>query len=149
MAAVTKTNNSIDLTVKQWNGGIIGYPGPGLLDSDPGACRLHMLGSSDAIVAGDACYIASDGTVKRASGAAANAAAKVDGFALNTAPSGSPVALAFNCEFNYGSGLTPGTRYYLSGTVAGGLDTVASTGGTAPVAFATSTTTIYCFQSRY
>jgi hypothetical protein len=149
MAAVTKTNSALDLSVKSQQSGLIAWPGPGVLDADPGACRLHALGSSDAIVAGDACYIFSDGSVKRSSGAAANAAAKVDGFAMNTAPSGSAVALCFNCEMAYSTGLTPGTRYYLSGTVAGGLDTVASTGGTQPVAFATSTTEIYCFQSRY
>lgn len=149
MAAVTKSNTlAIDQSVHQ-SGGIVGYPGPGLLDFDPGACRMHPMVSSDSIVVGDACYIFSDGSVKRSSGAAVNSAAKVDGFAMNSAASGQPVALAFNTEFVYSSGLTPGTRYYLSGTVAGGLDTVASTGGTAPVAFATSTTTIYCFQSRY
>ena len=50
---------------------------------------------------------------------------------------------------NYGSGLTPGAMYYLSGTTAGGLDTATSTGGTAPIAFALDTTRIRFTGSMY
>jgi len=101
-------------------------------------CNAHRIGpltSGDAIAAGDACYIFTDGTVIRATGAAADAAAKVDGFAMAPAASGRPVTLYTDVDVAYGPATAvPGTRLYLSGTVAGGLDTAPSTGGLLPVA---------------
>jgi hypothetical protein len=101
-------------------------------------CNAHRIGpliSSDAIAAGDACNIASDGSVVRASGAAANALANVDGFAMLPAASGRPVTLYTGVDVSYGPATAvPGTRLYLSGSVAGGLDTATSTGGTVAVA---------------
>jgi hypothetical protein len=73
----------------------------------------------------------------------------VDGYAAVAAPSGEAVTLVFDVNVRYGSGLTPGARYYLSGTAAGGLDTATSTGGTAPVAFAIDATRVRLLQSRY
>jgi hypothetical protein len=102
-----------------------------------------------AIAAGDACYINSSGAVIPSTGAAANAAAKVRGFAAEAADSGRPVTLLFDVNFRYGAGLTPGIDVYLSGTTAGALDTATSTGGTAPIGFVVDATRIRLFQSRY
>ena len=107
------------------------------------------LRAGEAIAAGDACYIASTGLVMKSTGAAANAAAKVRGFAAEACAINEAVTLFFDVNFNYGSGLTPGADYFLSGTTAGGLDTAASTGGTAPVAYAVDATRIHVMPSRY
>ena len=104
--------------------------------------RISGLLAGEAIAAGDACYIKSDGKIWKATGAAANAAAKVNGFAAAAAAVGEAVSLYTNCRFHYGASLTPGTVYYLSGTAAGGLDTAASTGGTTPIAQAIDDTRI-------
>lgn len=114
----------------------------------PASCQIAGLLTGEDIAAGDACYIKSDGKVWKTNGTSANAAAKVDGFAAEAAVTGEAVTLFFDVTFKYGSGLTPGARYYASAT-AGLLDTAATTGGTAPVAFAVDATRIRVFQSRY
>lgn len=114
-------------------------------------CAAHQLSNlvaGEAIAAGDACYVKSDGLVWRSNGTAATAPAKVDGFAPKAYVVGEAVTLFFDVNFAYGSGLTPGARYYAAAT-AGQLDTAATTGGTAPVAFAVDATRIHVFQSRY
>lgn len=112
------------------------------------ANRISGLLAGEAIAAGDACYIKSDGLVWKATGAAANAAAKVRGFAAEAAAVGEAVTLLHGVTIRYGSGLTPGADYFLS-TNAGLLSTTSTTGGTAPVAFAVDATRIFVFQSRY
>ena len=102
-----------------------------------------------AIAAGDACYINSSGLVALSTGAAANAAAKVRGFAAAAASSGEAVTLVWDVTFRYGAGLTPGIDVYLSGSTAGALDSAASTGGTAPIGYVVDATRIRLFQSRY
>jgi hypothetical protein len=109
-------------------------------------CPAHQLSgliAGEAIAAGDACYIKSDGKVWLATGAAANAAAQVAGFAAKNYAVGQGVTLYFNVNFNYGASLTPGALYYLSGSTAGGLDTAASTGGTTWIAQAVDATRIF------
>ncbi len=150
MTAITKSA-PIGLDVAPFGATAQGY-GSGLdaLAVDPsGPCKIVGLIAGEALASGDACYISSAGTVFRSTGAAANAAAKVDGIALQGAATGAPVVLLFNCCLAYSSALTPGTRYYLSGTVPGGLDTAPSTGGTQPVAFAVDARRVYVYQSRY
>lgn len=105
--------------------------------------------AGEAIAAGDACYINADGKVYKASGAAANAAAKVRGFATQAASQGEAVTLAWNVRFRYGSGLTPGINVYLSGAVAGGLADAASTGGVNPIGFVVDATRIFLRQANY
>lgn len=105
--------------------------------------------AGEALGAGDACYIASTGLVMKSTGAAANAAAKVRGYAAEACALGEAVTLYFDVNFNYASGATPGIDVYLSGTTAGGLDTVASTGGTAPIGYTVDATRIHLFASRY
>src|SRR5688572_24690787 len=79
------------------------------------------LKAGEAIAAGDICYVAAAGTVLRSNGTSANAAAKADGICLKAAASGEAVDIYRNVEMNYGSGLTPGARYYV-GATAGRLD---------------------------
>jgi hypothetical protein len=125
-----------------------GSPTLSTLGPDPGSCKLPTLYAGEAIAAGDACYIKSDGKVWRSIGTAANAAAKVNGFAAMDCPSGEAVTLFYHVCFRYGAGLTPGIPVYLSVT-AGAIADAASTGGTAPIGFVVDATRIYLFQSRY
>lgn len=115
----------------------------------PRSQQIAGLKAGEALAAGDACYIASTGLVMKSTGAAANAAAKVRGFAAEACAINEAVTLFFDVNFYYGAGLTPGIDVFLSGTTAGGLDTVASTGGTAPIGFAVDATRIHLMQSRY
>jgi hypothetical protein len=131
MAAVTKSGTPS-----------LSTPVPGYTNKLPSGAY-----AGEAIAAGDACYIKSDGKVWLSTGAAANAAAVVDGFAPQAYAVGDPVTLFWDVHFNYGASLTPGAGYFLSGTTAGGLDTVASTGGTVVVARATDATRVYVKKS--
>lgn len=97
--------------------------------------------TTGGILAGDICYIASDGTVTKSDGTAATAAAVAVGIAAGDAAAGEAVTLYKNVIFHYGSGLTPGAAYFVAAT-AGRLDTAATTGGTAAVARAIDTTRI-------
>jgi len=102
-----------------------------------------------AIAAWDACYIHTDGTVLLSSGAAANAAAKVRGFAAHAAAIGEPVTLLHNVDVRYGAGLTPGADLFLSAATAGALSDTATTGGTAPIGHVVDATRIRVWSSRY
>jgi hypothetical protein len=100
--------------------------------------------AGEDIAAGDAVYLKNDGKIWKATGAAANAAAKVIGFATGAAKTGEAVTVArvnSGIMFGYkpqvsGTDVAAGTALYLSGTVPGGLADAASTGGTAPIAIA-------------
>lgn len=90
------------------------------------------------------CYIkASDGKVYMSNGTAANEAARVHGFSAAPARAGQGVTLhGPGNRAGYAlSGLTPGAPYFLAAT-AGRLDTAATTGGTAPIAFAINSTDV-------
>lgn len=117
---------------------------PSLATLDPGSeCFVGSnLVAGEDVAAGDACYIkGSDGLVWRSVGTAANEASKVHGYAAKVAKSGRAITLMADVVFHYGSGLTPGASYYLD-TAAGGLNTVATTGGTTPVAHAVDSTRV-------
>jgi hypothetical protein len=123
---------------------------PSLSSVLPGQDKtISGLLAGEAIAAGDACYIKSDGKIWKSTGAAANAAAKVDGFAAQAASVGEAVTLVFEVNFRYGAGMTPGARIYLSGATAGAIADAASTGGTAPVGFCIDATRVRVWQSRY
>jgi hypothetical protein len=126
----------------------VGNPSLSSMNLDPGTQKLPALIAGEALAAGDACYVKSDGLVWRAIGTAANAAAKVRGFAPTAINVGEPVSLIFNVTMYYGSGFTPGMDVFL-GAAAGGLDTAATTGGTAPIGFAVDATRLQLYQSRY
>jgi hypothetical protein len=114
----------------------------------PTTCSISGLYAGEAIAAGDACYIkTSDGKVYRSTGAAANAAAVVDGFAPTDYSSGDAMSLYWNVNFRYGAALSPGSFCYLSGTTAGGLDTATSTGGTTPIGRVIDATRIFVQKS--
>lgn len=116
----------------------------------PPSQRISGLRAGEDLAAGDACRInAADGLVYRSSGAAANANAKVRGFAAMATKGGEAVTLLKDVNMHYGAGLTPGADLFLSGTVLGGLADAASVGGTAPIAFAVDATRIHVMASRY
>lgn len=108
---------------------------------------LAGLLAGEAIGAGLACYIKSDGKVWLATGAAANAAAKVYGFAAQAASSGEAVTLVWDVRLRYGAGMTPGTQLFLS--TGGTLVDAATTGGTAPIGVVVDATRIHVWQARY
>lgn len=115
----------------------------------PQHTRLTGLVAGEDLAAGDACYVKNDGKVWRSSGAAANAAAKVRGYAFMKALAGEAVTLVWDVNFRYGASLTPGADVFLSGVTAGGLADVASTGGTAPIGYAVDATRIHLRRSTY
>jgi len=113
----------------------------------PTNCQLSGLYAGSALFAGDACYInTSDGKVYQSNGSAANAAAVVDGFTPSDVPIGEVVTLMWDVNMRYGAGLTPGSFAYLD-TVAGGLNTVPTTGGLTPIGRIVDTTRIYVQKS--
>lgn len=124
---------------------------PSLCSQTPG--REHQISgllAGEAIAAGDACYIkAADGLVWLSTGAAANAAAKVRGFAFTAAAVGEAVTLYKNVNFYYGAALTPGADLFLSAATPGALSDVATTGGTAPIGFVIDATRVHLGESKY
>jgi hypothetical protein len=109
---------------------------PSLATKTP--CHAHIsvpLVAGEALAAGDACYIHTDGRAYRSTGAAAAPAARVDGWATIAYPVGMPCTLYHDVLLAYGPAtLAPGTRLFVSDTTPGGLVTTATTGGTGPVA---------------
>lgn len=89
------------------------------------------------------CYIkSSDGNVYMSNGTAATEPAEVAGFSPRNVKAGQPVTLfGKGTRFKYGSGLTPGDRYYI-GATAGRLDTATTTGDAKGVAQAITATDI-------
>jgi len=122
---------------------------PSLASRTPAQTAVINVLAGVAIAAGDACYIHTDGTALLSTGAAANAAAKVRGFALTAAASGEAVSLYHDIAIRYGAGLTPGANLFVSGTVPGGLADATSVGGTAAVGFVESATVIRVLLSTY
>ncbi len=106
-----------------------------------GGDLIRGLKAGEDIAAGDVIYVASDGTLMRSNGTAANAAAVGGWIAAGDAKAGEALTGYRNVSFHYGSGLTPGAPYYV-GATAGRLDTAPTTGGTVIVARAIDTTRI-------
>lgn len=122
---------------------------PSISSLTPGQDKTIVgLVAGEAIAVGDPCYIKSDGKVWISTGAAANAAAKVRGWALQAAAVNEAVTLVFDVNIRWGAGMTPGADVFL-GATAGALADAASTGGTAPIGFVVDATRIHVFQSRY
>jgi hypothetical protein len=113
----------------------VAVPNVSLATVQPGAEHtVNGLLTGEAISAGDACYVKNDGKIWRSTGAAANAAAVVDGFAAENAAVGTALTLYHGVVFNYSAaGMTAGTPYYLS-TNAGKLSDATTTGGTVVIA---------------
>lgn len=109
----------------------------------PASCQVNGLLAGEALVEGDFVYIkASDGRVWKATGAAANEAARARGVVLQNAAAGDGVTILNGVVVRWGAALSPGAPYFLSGTVAGQLADAASTGGTAVIAYAVDATRI-------
>ena len=107
----------------------------------PAANQIKALAAAD-LAAGDLVYLNSSGNLALADGTAADAKALAVGMVGKAAKSGQPATAFFGVQFRYGSGLTPGARYYASAT-PGAIYDVATTGGTVAVAFAVDTECIY------
>lgn len=117
---------------------------PSLATQLPGAeHQINGVVAGEAIAAGDFVYIKqSDGRVYKATGAAANEAARARGIVFQAAVAGDGVTIMHGITCHYGAALAPGVPLYLSGTVAGGLADAASTGGTAEIAYPVDSTRI-------
>lgn len=124
---------------------------PSLSTATPGfEHSVNGLKAGEPIAAGDACYISNaNGRVYRSSGAAANAAAKVRGYAQADASVGEAVSIYHGIAMRYSSGLALGSDVYLSGTVPGGLDDAPSTGGVAAIGFTIDDMRIFLARSAY
>jgi hypothetical protein len=107
------------------------------------AFQISGLIAGEDINAGEAAYIkAADGKIYRSLGAAANEAAKVDGFSPRDAKAGQALTLyGRGTRFRWATGLTPGANLYL-GAAVGTLDTAPTTGGLVPIARAIDGTDI-------
>jgi hypothetical protein len=90
--------------------------------------------AATAIPACTPCYFGTDGSVNISTGAAANAAAFVDGWTMKDVSAGETCTLYDNVAIGYGPNVVAGKSYYLSGTNAGGLADAPSTGGTQVIA---------------
>jgi hypothetical protein len=121
---------------------------PSLADSLPPATQRHTFPCGSAIAAGDVCRISNSSGSPRivpSDGSVDDATALYDGVALVAQPTaGEPVTIAWGVKMRYGSGLTPGTRVYVS-TDAGLLADAATTGGTVPVGAVVDDTCIFFF----
>lgn len=115
----------------------------------PSNCFLSGLVAGEALPAFAACYIkASDGKVYMSTGAAANAAAKVRGYAAQAYASGdTDVTIVWDVRVRYGAAMTPGTDLFLS--TAGTLVDAATTGGTAPIGYVVDATRVELWRSIY
>lgn len=82
--------------------------------------------ATGALSAGDLAYVKSDGTIARASAASAGNGA--DGFVLAASATGTPALLYFEGRNTAVTGLTVGSRYYLSDSSPGGITTTPVSG---------------------
>lgn len=86
---------------------------------------------------------ASDGKVYRANGTAATEPATVHGFVARNVKTNQAITVFKSMRVLWAAtGLTPGSKVFL-GASAGGLDTAATTGGTAPIGHAINATDLY------
>lgn len=123
---------------------------PSISTATPGTEHsLTSLLAGEAIAAGDACYIKSDGLVWRslATTTATDATNVIDGFAAGAAAVGQSVSLYWNINMYYATGMTPGTPFYLSGATAGALATASTSGQTKVVARAVDASRLFVRKS--
>lgn len=121
---------------------------PSTLHLQPNDRLTEKMYAGEAITHLDAVQIHTDGKVMLSNGAANTQAAAVHGYALEDAGIGDSVTLADDFVAPYGTGLTPGAPYYLSGTVEGGLADAASTGGLIKIAHAVDTVRVRFLKIR-
>lgn len=95
------------------------------------ATHISDLVAGENLGACEACYIDSDGTVKKSLGAAANAAGAVLGIVSRAALAGEVVTLhgvGTRFQWTDAGSLTPGAPYYVA--AAGGIDNATQLGDT-------------------
>lgn len=86
----------------------------------------YVANASGNLSAGDAVYVNSSSLIARASAATSGNGAI--GFVLVAVTSGSPATMYRSGDNTAVTGLTPGSRYYLSDTTPGGITAVPVTG---------------------
>lgn len=122
------------------------------MDASTGAFAPQVSGliCGEDIDAGAPCHIrSSDGKLYMSIGTAANEAAEFVGFAPRAAKSGQALTLfGMGARFRYGTGLTPGDKFFLAAT-AGRLDTAATTGGTIALARVVTPTDIVVIAAQH
>lgn len=87
---------------------------------------VYNANASGAITAGDLCYVTAGGLIARASAAVAGNPSI--GFSLTSVTTGNPAVLYFSGRDTAVSGLTVGSRYYLSDSTPGGITLTSVTG---------------------
>lgn len=122
------------------------------MDASTGMFAPQITGllAGEALDVAAPCYIkSSDGLVYMSNGTAATEPAEVVGFTPRAVKVGQPVTLfGKGARFNYGTGLTPGDKYYI-GATAGRLDTAATTGDALGVAQAITATDIRVIRDSH
>lgn len=124
----------------------VGKPSLATTLADPGAHQIKGRVASGGLSAGDMVYLTAVSgvpTLAKANGTALDALALDVGMVLDDLPAGEKAVAYHGVEVRYASGMTAGTRYFVSNAAAGGLDTTASTGGSVARAFATNDTNLY------
>lgn len=120
------------------------------MDTSTGAFAQQLTGlvAGEVLDAVAPCYIkSSDGKLYMSNGTAANEAAEFVGFTPHARVAGEPCTVfGLGARFSYGTGLTPGDKYFI-GATAGRLDTAATTGGTVAIARAVTSTDIVVIRA--
>lgn len=97
--------------------------GSGVLDASfmpPGiTADVYNANASGSITAGDLCYVTSGGLIARASAAVGGNAAW--GYSLTSVTTGNPATIYFTGGDTAVTGLTVGSRYYLSASTPGAI----------------------------
>lgn len=113
----------------------------------PQNCQLSGLLAGEALPAGSACYLKSDGKIWLCDGSAADALAKFRGMNMQAAAVGDAVTLYHDVNVRYGSGMTPGAPIYVS-VNAGLIADATSTGGDKPIGYVVDATRIHIWEYR-
>ncbi len=108
-----------------------------------------LVAGEDLDVAAPVYIKSSDGKVYMSNGTAATEPAEVIGFTPRAVKAGQPVTVfGKGARFSYGTGLTPGDKYYIAAT-AGRLDTATTTGDAVGVAQAITSTDIRVIRDSH
>ena len=108
-----------------------------------------LVAGEDLDVAAPVYIKSSDGKVYMSNGTAATEPAETIGFTPRAVKAGQPVTVfGKGARFSYGTGLTPGDKYYI-GATAGRLDTATTTGDAVGVAQAITSTDIRVIRDSH
>lgn len=107
------------------DGSTITFNGSGQLQVGSSDATLLSFTSGEALTAGDAVYVSSSGTVSKAMANAESTSLGFVGLARSTVGSGAALQVIVGGRISGLSGLTAGSRYYLSAATAGASTTTA------------------------